>query len=112
MTSVPAVKPTHNVVLNKYPVIAQHFILATKKYKEQTDKLEDEDLAMTYACLREWGPGRLFAFFNSGERSGASQGHRHIQFLPVEQVHSDEGGGKWAPLIDMMHETGIQAQGL
>lgn len=49
---VPADNPTHNVVLNKYPVIPQHFILATKEYKEQTDKLEAQDLAMTYACVQ------------------------------------------------------------
>lgn len=105
---VPVDNPTHNVVLNKYPVIPQHFILATKEYKEQTDKLEGQDLAVTYGCLQNWGQGRLFAFFNSGEHSGASQGHRHIQFLPVEEMQATQEG-QWAPLIDAMHQNGIQA---
>lgn len=96
-------------MLNKYPVIAHHFILATKAFKAQTDLLEDGDLAITYACLTAWGGSedggagaatrRLFAFFNSGARSGASQSHRHVQFLPVEE--SGTAGG-WGLLADRL----------
>jgi len=81
------------LVLNKFPIIAGHFILATKDYKEQTDDLEELDLEATFACLRLWEEGngssrstKLFAFFNSGEHSGASQPHRHIQFLPMDSI--------------------------
>lgn len=93
-------RPSHNLVLNKYPVIHNHFIIATKANKPQTAVLEEDDLSMTYACLRAWteqqdtvdpaSKGRLFAFFNSGEHSGASQPHRHLQFLPVEDMASKE----------------------
>jgi ATP adenylyltransferase len=83
---VPVHDPTHALILNKFPVIPQHFIVATIPYKEQTQLLEVEDLQVTYACLKAWevktpgyGPARrLFAFFNSGEHSGASQSHRHV----------------------------------
>lgn len=72
----------------------------------------------TYECLRAWsepsdgdgplntegggeGSGkRLFAFFNSGEESGASQPHRHLQFLPVEAMRAESKG--WDPLIDLV----------
>lgn len=97
-------------MLNKYPVIAQHFILATKAFKEQTDLLEEDDLALTHACLKAWdgsgddGAGatthRLFAFFNSGARSGASQPHRHVQFLPVEEMGGVGEAGGWGLLAD------------
>ena len=79
---------SHFIVLNKYPVIPDHFILATKEYKLQTNLLEEDDIGATYECLaafRENGE-ELFGFFNSGEHSGASQPHRHIQFLPVESM--------------------------
>lgn len=99
------------MVLNKYPVIPHHFILTTKTYKSQTDKLEEDDLKVTYACLREWEPGRLFAFFNSGEQSGATQGHRHIQFLPIEQMYGEREEDSWVPLIDLMHEHKSEIQG-
>lgn len=124
----PPESPSHALVLNKFPVIPNHFILATKEWKAQTDLLEKEDLDATYACLRAWGDNdndndngngrtgngtqnpeiipsqsRLFAFFNSGEDSGASQPHRHLQFLPVEAMRADSEA--WNPLIDHLATT-------
>ena len=103
---------SHILVLNKYPVIPNHFILATKADKPQTDLLEREDLAVSLACLRAWregaandNEGQLFAFFNSGQHSGASQPHRHLQFLPVQDMKvnkskwQDPDTFDWNPLI-------------
>ena len=78
-------------MLNKYPVIPHHSILATITYKEQTHLLDVEDLEVAYACLKAWEADsagstperRLFAFFNSGEHSGASQAHRHVCVMPL-----------------------------
>lgn len=111
-------KSTHFLVLNKFPVIPNHFILATKAFKPQTDLLEKEDLAVSFACLQEWAVSaerrgddseaaprrRLFAFFNSGEESGASQPHRHLQFLPVEDMRGPEepDSTSWIPIIDRL----------
>lgn len=91
IAQVPVQKPTHSLVLNKYPVIPQHSILATIPYKKQTDLLDLEDLEVAYACLKAWEADstgstpkrRLFAFFNSGEHSGASQAHRHVCMMPL-----------------------------
>jgi ATP adenylyltransferase len=73
--------------------VPEHFILATTAFKPQTHLLEPEDLAATYACIDAYhgtgdgdGNGELFAFFNSGVHSGASQPHRHIQLLPVARM--------------------------
>lgn len=95
--------PSHNIVLNKYPVIPNHFILATKDNKPQTHLLEGDDLYLSYACLDAWEGTKhsLFAFFNSGEHSGASQPHRHLQFLPVEDMKGD-AGDMWSPLCNTM----------
>lgn len=102
---------THALVLNKYPVIPNHLIIATRADKPQTDLLEPNDLAMTYACLRAWradssepesADSDLLAFFNSGPHSGASQPHRHLQFLPVSDMHlglTDSSAAAWQPLI-------------
>ncbi|BCR90728.1 putative bis(5'-nucleosyl)-tetraphosphatase [Aspergillus chevalieri] len=106
------------VVLNKFPIIRNHFILATREWKSQTDLLEKRDLEACYACIKAWkkddngdngerNEGRLFAFFNSGPESGASQPHRHIQFLPVEdmrQTYEGVGVEGWSPLIDVVAE--------
>ncbi|KAK5084288.1 bifunctional AP-4-A phosphorylase/ADP sulfurylase [Lithohypha guttulata] len=105
---IPPQDHSHNLVLNKYPVIENHFIAATKHNKPQSDLLEEDDLYATYACLRSWQEDieddsrrALFAFFNSGEHSGASQPHRHLQFLPVENMISDDEAG-WGLLCDSM----------
>jgi sulfate adenylyltransferase (ADP) / ATP adenylyltransferase len=101
--------PTHYLILNKFPIIAEHFMLVTKQNKAQTEKLEKEDLDATFACLEAWNGQtkdgrrrRLFAFFNSGEHSGASQPHRHVQFLPVESMVEGLEAGKWELLMDRL----------
>lgn len=112
LIDIPTANPTHFLVLNKFPIIAQHFILATKSNKQQTHVLEQDDLEATYACLKAWQDGggggadnqqkRLLAFFNSGEHSGASQPHRHLQFLPVEGMRESEKTSNWDMLIDVI----------
>jgi ATP adenylyltransferase len=108
IAGIPTGNASHVLVLNKFPIIANHFILATKSNKKQTHVLEQDDLEATYACLKAWQDGseskqkRLFAFFNSGEHSGASQPHRHLQFLPVEKMHEGEATGSWDLLVDII----------
>lgn len=100
--------PTHNLVLNKFAIVPEHFILATSTFQPQTDLLDEADLAATYDCIEAYhlhcergdeessvGEGELFAFFNSGEFSGASQPHRHIQLLPVARMREDLDDGEW-----------------
>ncbi|KAF2632669.1 Ap4A phosphorylase-like protein II [Macroventuria anomochaeta] len=111
---IPTTNPTHLLVLNKFPIIAEHFILATKTNKQQTHILEQDDLEATYACLKAWSEDseqkRLFAFFNSGDYSGASQPHRHLQFLPVEHMRDKEAANGWDLLIDLIL-TGEESAG-
>lgn len=82
-------------MLNKFAIVPEHFILATRSYQAQTHVLDADDLHATLACIgayEEGSPsgggedGALFAFFNCGDHSGASQPHRHIQLLPVEAM--------------------------
>jgi ATP adenylyltransferase len=88
-------------------VVPEHFILATKDFEKQTDLLGEADLDAAYACIRAYAKeGReLFAFFNSGEHSGASQPHRHLQLLEVANMK--EGLGEkdgWEVLADGLVE--------
>lgn len=89
-------------------MIPNHFILATRDNKSQTHLLESDDLYLSHACLRAWEDAghSLFAFFNSGEYSGASQPHRHVQFLPVEDMEGEAEGGNgdtWGLLCNTMN---------
>lgn len=82
--------------------------MATKTSKPQTGLLQPDDLGIASACLYAWARDapknqsrRLFAFFNSGKHSGASQAHRHLQFLPFEDMKGDSQN-EWQLLIDRM----------
>lgn len=101
-------------MLNKFAVVPEHSILVTRTFKQQTHLLGADDLAAAHACIRAYhdheGRGReLFVFFNSGEHSGASQPHRHLQLLPVDSMREglpeagdDEGGEGWTVLADRL----------
>lgn len=112
--TVCPIGPSHTLVLNKFAIVPEHAILITRTFQPQAHLLDADDLAATYACLRAYhdfstddGHNReeLFAFFNCGEHSGASQPHRHLQLLPVARMRDglapddDEAAG-WRVLAD------------
>ncbi|KAI1115123.1 ATP adenylyltransferase-domain-containing protein [Nemania sp. NC0429] len=103
---VAPLAPSHRLVLNKFAIVPEHFILATRDFKPQTHLLERGDIDAAHACVeayRSAGEG-LFVFFNSGTHSGASQPHRHLQLLPLERMKHDlktaENGSEWGILAD------------
>lgn len=56
----------------------------------------------------EKGEG-LFAFFNSGDASGASQPHRHIQLLPVQRMRDGLGAGeRWDVLARSLRDGAVR----
>ncbi|KAF8070670.1 ATP adenylyltransferase-domain-containing protein [Lyophyllum atratum] len=74
------------VLLNKYAIVPNHFLLVTKEFQLQSSPLLPSDLVQAYMMLiaaQKTGQ-RFFAFYNCGEHSGASQPHKHIQFIPAE----------------------------
>jgi len=74
------------VLLNKYSVVPRHFLLVTKEYRSQTSPLLPPDLVTAYSLLvaaRKTGQN-YFAFYNCGVNSGASQPHKHLQFIQVQ----------------------------
>ncbi|KAG0152353.1 hypothetical protein CROQUDRAFT_649745 [Cronartium quercuum f. sp. fusiforme G11] len=86
------------VLLNKFCVVPRHFLLVTSAYRPQATPPAPEDLFAIYSLLRqaqtldpnsEW-----ISFFNCGPHSGASQPHKHFQFIPVEM-----GGNPFGELL-------------
>ena len=100
--------PTHNLVLNKFAIVPEHFILATVDVRPQTHVLEEADIEAAYACVEAYAAAdqELFVFFNSGEHSGASQPHRHLQLLPVDRMRDGlervERGDVWGVLAERL----------
>ena len=71
---------THSLIFNKYMVTRNHLLVITKIFEAQTDTLTENDLFETYNVMKLHS---AFAFFNSDEKSGASQKHKHLQILPL-----------------------------
>ncbi|ORY80200.1 HIT-like domain-containing protein [Leucosporidium creatinivorum] len=72
------------VLLNKFCVTPRHFLLVTKEFKPQTSPLSPLELIAAWQIVKQLGAReKHLAFFNSGELSGASQPHKHIQFIPL-----------------------------
>ncbi|KAI0476864.1 HIT-like domain-containing protein [Xylaria cf. heliscus] len=103
---VAQLPPSHRLVLNKFAIVPEHFILATRDFKPQIHLLEADDVDAAYSCVQAYRHvgEELFVFFNSGDHSGASQPHRHLQLLPVERMkdglENTEHGEEWGVVAD------------
>lgn len=71
---------SHCVVLNRFPVIEQHLLLLTRRFVRQEAALDAADFDAALRALAE-GPGLVF--YNGGRAAGSSQGHKHLQLVPL-----------------------------
>ncbi|GAA95116.1 uncharacterized protein L969DRAFT_104676 [Mixia osmundae IAM 14324] len=78
------------VLLNKFCVQPRHFLLVTKEFVSQRLPLSPLEIYTTVKILHTLAnPAATIqaephlAFFNCGELSGASQPHKHIQFIAL-----------------------------
>ncbi|KIY74326.1 ATP adenylyltransferase [Cylindrobasidium torrendii FP15055 ss-10] len=74
------------VLMNKYSVVRDHFLVVTKEFQSQASPLMPEDLASAYSLIvaADKVRQRVFAFYNCGDLSGASQPHKHIQLIRID----------------------------
>ncbi|CAH6718846.1 diadenosine 5',5'''-P1,P4-tetraphosphate phosphorylase 2 [[Candida] jaroonii] len=82
-------KNQFRIVYNKFPVIPRHIMLLTKQFKPQTTPLSPDELVGSFTILKkleEVDPNnKWFGFYNCGEDSGASQPHKHVQFMTLPE---------------------------
>ena len=78
--TIGEISPTHVGVLNKYPVVAHHLLVVTKRFIPQEEPLDHDDFAAVATCLGEIDG---LAFYNAGRDAGASQPHKHLQLVPL-----------------------------
>jgi sulfate adenylyltransferase (ADP) / ATP adenylyltransferase len=74
---------THVALLNKFPSLQRHIILATRVYAEQLAPLNKQDFTALAAVMQQM---EGLAFFNGGNVAGASQRHKHIQFVQLDEI--------------------------
>ena len=82
---------THVCLLNKFPVVDHHLLIVTREFVHQESPLDRDDFLACCRCLREYDG---LGFYNSGTLAGASQPHKHLQYIPL-------------PLADQMPELPI-----
>lgn len=76
---VADLSPTHLCLLNKFNVVNEHLLLVTRRFEAQTSWLTLADFDAMWRCLHECDG---LVFYNGGPTAGASQPHKHLQFLP------------------------------
>ncbi|MCB1917863.1 MAG: phosphorylase [Rhodocyclaceae bacterium] len=69
----------HWILLNKFPVLDHHLLVVSRGFVEQSQPLEPHDFAAILPLVRDHGG---LAFYNGDRIAGASQRHRHLQWIP------------------------------
>ena len=69
----------HLVVLNKFPVIDRHLLIVTRQFEDQHTPLSRADFDALAAVIAVHGG---LGFYNGGRTAGASQAHKHLQWVP------------------------------
>lgn len=77
--TVAALGDDHLAVLNKYPVIERHLLIVTRHFEAQTAPLSVADLGALARVMRAHDG---LGFYNGGTEAGASQPHKHLQWVP------------------------------
>jgi ATP adenylyltransferase len=72
--------PSHYVLLNRFHLIAGHVLLVTRRFERQQRLLTVADFAALITCLSDVDG---LGFYNGGVEAGASQPHKHLQFVPL-----------------------------
>ena len=79
----------HKILLNKFPVLAPHLLVCSNSFIAQSKVLTESDLSAWHAVLSESNTSAArshrLGFFNSEPTAGASQPHRHMQVIEVQQ---------------------------
>ena len=79
---------SHLVVLNKFPVIDHHLLIVTRAFEAQTAALTRADFRALASVL---GAQAGLGFYNGGPVAGASQAHKHLQWVPDGSLRADDG---------------------
>lgn len=71
---------THVVLLNKFPVRGDHLIVVTRAFESQESALGEPDFEALAGVMQRLGG---LGFYNAGPVAGASQPHKHLQWIPL-----------------------------
>ncbi|KAI3637065.1 hypothetical protein MIR68_004771 [Amoeboaphelidium protococcarum] len=84
---------SHRVLFNKFAIVPHHVLIVTKEFRNQHSGMDRDDFDAVIRWYQsapnsltvdgeQYDNIRWLCFYNCGVQSGASQAHRHVQFLP------------------------------
>ncbi len=80
---VASLESSHILLLNKFCIVDNHYLIVTPEYEEQEALLAEKE----FQAVAEVMPAfPQLIFYNSGRDAGASQPHRHLQAMPVTDL--------------------------
>ncbi|MBV2262072.1 MAG: phosphorylase [Thauera sp.] len=83
--TVGPVGNAHVAILNKFPLCARHLVLARRAFEEQLLPLARSDFAALAELMGEAGG---IGLYNGGTAAGASQRHKHVQWMPDDAANA------------------------
>jgi sulfate adenylyltransferase (ADP) / ATP adenylyltransferase len=102
---VTDLSPTHLVLLNKFNVVDHHLLMVTRAFEEQESLLTLADFGALALTLVEMDG---LVFYNGGKLAGASQRHKHLQWVP--RPMADWGPG--IPVVAVLGDLGKAGRGV
>ncbi|BCO33191.1 hypothetical protein TspCOW1_32940 [Thiohalobacter sp. COW1] len=93
--TIGAVGHGHLCIFNKFNVIEHHILLVTRAFEHQECLLTPADFSALAWCMRERGG---LGFYNGGQVAGASQTHKHLQWIPLPLL----GTGPAVPITPLL----------
>ena len=77
---VADISDTHLALLNKFNVVEHHLLVVTRHFEDQEILLTRKDFEAMWLTMHEYPS---LSFYNGGRVAGASQRHKHLQFVPL-----------------------------
>ena len=89
---VSEINADHLCILNKFPVLQPHLLLISRAFEAQETPLTLANFAAAAKMMAQLDYQGLM-FYNAGLIAGASQRHRHLQWVPQAQCLPDPADG-------------------
>ena len=99
----------HTVILNKFPVCERHLVLARQSFEEQLIPLAECDFIALGRLMCDYGG---LGFYNGGAAAGASQRHKHVQWIPEAEGNASldlylPGLPAGVPALEAVHHASL-----
>ncbi|MDH4161130.1 MAG: phosphorylase [Nitrospirota bacterium] len=102
---VSDVTDSHIAVLNKFNVVEHHLLIITRRFEHQETLLTVRDFEALWVCMAEYDG---LGFYNGGPEGGASQEHKHLQFVPLPL----DPQGPAVPMEPLLRDAVIDRDGI